>query len=118
MGRLLYSPKFVSIRKEAIHTVPFAVYSICCRYFVTKKILELYVKKSAKMDKARNPRNIVTSLAGTEGLASTSVQARSGPKCKIVFLSFWANNLRFLAKLLPIVKSERKCNIINRARGG
>jgi hypothetical protein len=35
-------------------------------------------------------------------------EARSGLKCKIVYFSFWANNLRFLAKLRPIVKSELK----------
>ncbi len=79
--------KFVSIRKEAIlpiHILFRTRFILCCQCFTVKKIQELryMCKKSAKRDKAKNPRDTVTWLA--------------------------ANKLRLLAKLSLIVKSELK----------
>ncbi len=70
---------------------------LCCRCFRVNKIRELHVQKICENGQGKNPRDTGTSLDAKRALQS-----------KIVFFSFWANKLRFLAKLSPIVKSELK----------
>ncbi len=54
--------KFVSIRKEAILSVPYDVYSMLSM-FHCKKIRELHVQKICEDGQGKNPRDTGTSLA-------------------------------------------------------
>jgi hypothetical protein len=54
--------KFVSIRKEAILSVPYEVYSMSSM-FHSKKIRKLHVQKICENGPGKNPRDTGTSLA-------------------------------------------------------
>jgi hypothetical protein len=54
--------KFVSIRKEAVLSVPYEVYPLLSMFYF-KKIRELHAQKICENGQGKNPRDTGTSLA-------------------------------------------------------
>jgi hypothetical protein len=115
--RLCYFAKFVSIRKEAIHTVPYAFYSMLWRSCFQENLGIIRTEICGKGQGQKSAKNchLTCCTEAQEGQRNSkhctypsSVQARLGLESDIIFFSFWAYKLRFSAKLPPIVKRELK----------